>query len=123
QAILTHSQPNDPVMFISSSVDPAYPLLVQTERRSADRNLTGFPIGVDSAHDLDLASYFSSLSNSIAIKHPPMILIDNNPTCYGCSAGYNMLNYLQQNGFVEQNITPNYVDAGTVDHFEMYLLK
>ena len=122
-AILTHSRPNDPVMFISSSVDPAYPLLVQTGRRSADRNLTGFPIGVDSADDHDLANYLASLSQSIASKHPPIILIDANATCYGCSAGYDMQQYLQQTGFIDQNIAPGYVDAGRVDHFELYLPK
>ena len=119
-AIMQHTQPGDPVLIIDSSVEPTYPLIVQTGRRSLGRYLTGYPIGDNAAADPDLAAYLDDLRQSISSGQPPLILINTEVPCYACAPGISVAGYLQQIGFIDQTITPDYADAGAVDQFELY---
>jgi hypothetical protein len=91
--IETYTAKGDAVLCVGSSLLPAYPMLVQTERRAGSRFISTFPISMlyqnstqdasepsgyklDQAYTEEEARFLAELASDIATKQPKLILID-----------------------------------------------
>ncbi|MFN8457456.1 MAG: hypothetical protein U0401_22820 [Anaerolineae bacterium] len=141
KAMLAYSQVGDPVLVISTSVRPAYPALVQLNRRPGSRYLWAFPIAMlysgvttDSSGKFPYRSlaeaspeeirFLDELAQDIATIHPRLIFIDTGRGCSGCPAGFVISDYLQHAGFAQEVLQQNhYTFQGTVDKFALFILE
>jgi hypothetical protein len=121
--IRRYTRRREPVLFVSTSVTPAYPLLLQLDRRPGSRYLWFFPIAMVSresriarpvdARDNDwLAAqerrFLSELADDIKVRLAPVIFVDSANACHGCPIPFSVFEYLQRHGaldFVMRNYT------------------
>ena len=114
--IIDETAPKDEVLFISTSVTPAYPALCQTNRRPGSRYLWFFPIAFFNSNrddsssnnpfaskpDRDLESRFiSDLRTDICRRLPKAIVIPIVSGLQGCPPDFNMIDYLVRTGVME----------------------
>jgi hypothetical protein len=119
----TYSRPGDRVLIVSTSVAPAYPLLVIDNRRQASRYLCCFPIalfyygehgpaGHPTYHDRATATpderqFLADLEQDVVTEKPTLILVQADQ-CQGCSPDFNIEDYLRHEGTVQRVIDPSY---------------
>jgi hypothetical protein len=112
------TRPRDRVMVVSTSVGPAYPALLQTDRLPGSRYLFMFPIPMfyhgelapDSTaryHTLEAAPpaeqrFLGELQEDLARLRPAMVLVDNDRRCQACPPRFDLLEYLEKSGFSER---------------------
>ncbi len=141
KAMLAYSQEGDSVLVISTSVRPAYPALIQLNRRPGSRYLWAFPIAMlysgvtsDSSGNFPYRSlaeappeeirFLDELAEDIATIRPQLIFIDIGKGCSGCPAGFVIGDYLQHAGFAQNVLQPNhYALQGTIDKFALFRLE
>ncbi len=128
-----YSRKGEPVLFVSTHVTPAYPTLVQKERRPGSRYLWFFPIPMlrhQAAAPGSRADALSSeerrllreLAEDIAVRRPPLVFVSAENGCPGCAPDFNVLGYLEQAGFVEASLR-DYARVGEAFGFVQFVLK
>ncbi len=115
----TYSEAREPVLFISTSVVPAYPLLVQSNRVPGSRYLWFFPIALfahirsrnangyvhypsRSALPSAESRFIDDVAEDIATRRPPLIFVPPNAFCQGCPIGFNVMDYLVAVGLLDE---------------------
>jgi hypothetical protein len=117
RAVETYTDPDDPVLVLSSSVATAYPLLTQLGRRPGSRLLWLFPIPMFYSEiaasegeaypyrtgivPREEARILGLLRRDVARRRPPLVLIQARGPCFGCPRGFRMLDYLDRIGFID----------------------
>lgn len=115
ESIRSHSEEGDPVLVVTTSDSPTYPLLLQLNRRPGSRYLLAYPLlksmrtrpdlvpGGSSARPGSGGSfrdeYLNELAADIATRRPPVIYVDAG-RCDGCPEHSSILGYLMSTGFV-----------------------
>ena len=115
-AVARYTSEGDPVLFISTSVEPAYPLLVQMNRRPASRYLWSFMVpmfykgvhpGADGQFPYHVtntppeeARYLRELADDIAASRPALIVIVEGPW-QASPPGFDLVQYLGKTGFAK----------------------
>lgn len=123
KTIETYSRPGDRVLVVSTSVAPAYPLLVIDNRQQASRYLCCFPIalfyygehwpaGHPAYHDRATATpderqFLSDLEQDVVTEKPTLVLVQADQ-CQGCSPDFNVEDYLRHEGTIQRVIDPSY---------------
>lgn len=123
QIVLQHSQPDDRVLVVATSTQPAYPLLVQTGRRPGSRYLCSFPIAFFYARTkpakggaaiyrrgdnapAEEQQFLAELADDVARRQPRLIVVQDSPGWLGLPARFNTFEYLAQVGWVEKALAP-----------------
>lgn len=118
-ALLKYSRPGEAVLFISSGVDPGFPITVFLKRRAGSRYLVHFPItciyGKSTPDDRgrfdytpppELAdqekTYLANLEADIRERRPSMIFVRNDGNNQGCPKYFDVLDYLENRGVVRR---------------------
>ena len=100
-------------MIISSSVRPAYPVLVQLKRRPGSRYLWHFPVGMfyakekadpDSIFEYHTAAtapaeeqrYLRELAEDIGTYRPMLIIVDAQDRRQGCPPAMNLWSFISR---------------------------
>lgn len=139
RCILENSRDQDPVLFISTSVSDGYPDLVWYGRRPASRYLVSFPIALfykdgcsfrpggcqyhtESDMSEDERLYLDEMAEDIRTNKPVVIAIKDSQACQGCPAGFNVLDYLRQVGFIS-NAMDDYVAAERIEELQVFVLR
>ena len=106
----------DRVLFLSTSVDPAYPTLILSDRRPGSRYLCLLPIpliynsGRDPMHETfryhkpgnrppEETRFLEELGHDVLTNRPKLIFIDARLTCQACPPGFNIPEYLEVSGW------------------------
>jgi hypothetical protein len=135
--IRQYTKAGEPVLFISTDVGEAYPLLLQLNRRPGSRYVTTFPIAMLYAgvrRDADgrfpyrtgeflipeEKRFLEELGEDIAKLRPRLILIDNDGRYQACPEGFVPKEYLRVVGFVQWAMG-NYVQIPSVSDDEIFL--
>jgi hypothetical protein len=107
--ITKYSRPGDRVLFVATSVVPAYPTLVQMDRQPGSRFLWMFPIALYEAHrapsrwyrtyaQLDGAErhFVDAVEQDILTLKPRLIFVSL--SCQGCPRGFSLSRYIESTG-------------------------
>jgi hypothetical protein len=115
-AIASHTAPRESVLVMSTSVDTAYPLLVQLDRRPASRYLDSetlsmlyfgtaaepgqsFPYALTNPRwRAEEARFREELAADIQASRPGVIAVATG-ACQGCPQGFTLDDYLSRTGF------------------------
>jgi len=128
QMISRYSSRGDAVAFVSTSIGASYPLLLQMERRPANRYPGNLPIVFVIAlkeRDRPLAlreeaRFVGELVDDITLKRPKIVFVDSAPNCQGCPPGFVISTYLS--GFESFNrALASYNLVGYVRRFSVYV--
>jgi hypothetical protein len=124
------SKPGDPVLILSTSVAPAYPLLIRLNRKPGSRYLWHYPIGmfyggvtVDSTGDFPYHTemnvppeerrYLAEISEDVRNFKPVLVIIDDRAPPQGCPPGFRLIDYFAANGFLGNQLQDyRQLDAG-----------
>jgi hypothetical protein len=134
-----YSDRNEAVLFVSTSVVPAYPLLLQMERRPGSRYLWFFPIPMLTAGDIGQTpgnlwpandawlqaqedQFLRDLTDDVASRRPPIIFIRIDSGCQGCAPGFTILRYLGERGVMDR-IERDYTRVTVTSGFVMYVIN
>ena len=128
-----YSRKGEPVLFVSTHVTPAYPTLVQKERRPGSRYLWFFPIpmlrhqaGPPGSRADALSSeerrLLRELAEDIAVRRPPLVFVSAENGCPGCAPDFNVMGYLEHAGFVAASLR-DYEKVGEAFGFAQFVLK
>lgn len=115
------TRPGDPVLFVATSVDPAYPLLVQTNRKPGSRYLCCFPIAFFYAGCEAAGSqapryrqwsnapeperrFLAELKQDVDRLQPRLIIVPDRPGWLGCPRWFNHFEYLTRSGWAKQGL-------------------
>jgi hypothetical protein len=110
-----HSKPHDRVLVISSAPQPAYPMLLQMDRRPGSRYFYAFPVvcyyakSWPSTPDAPLYrprdqmpveehQFLDDLVYDCEHRKPELILIENDSKAIGLPRGFRLFNYFRYNG-------------------------
>lgn len=137
QTILKYSKKNDRILFITTSINVAYPIIVQLDRLPGSRYLSSFPIAffVKKESGEKISSYknwdqlpenqkqfIEELLSDVNKFHPKIIFIDNNLGCQGCPKNFIIYPYLEHLGFINQ-ILKNYTKVSSVNGYVIFVLS
>jgi len=124
-----YTREGEPVLFLSTSVQPAYPAILQAHRQPGSRYLWLFPIpmlvgGTSPGADAPAEErrFLSELTEDIARRRPPLIFVGDTAFCQGCPRGFNLARYLEAAGPL-QLIRRNYQEMGAVGGFTPFVLR
>jgi len=99
----THSRPGEAVMLVASSVRPAYPMLLQLDRKPGSRYLCCFPIAFfNHGGDLEAAQrrFLDELAEDIGHRTPRLVIIADFPGGQGLPRSFNCFDYLSESGWI-----------------------
>lgn len=141
RSLVEHTKPGDPVLFIATHADYAYPTVVQLDRRPGSRFLLTFPIALIYAGETAAPGqpfpyhgrsgvpvpeaervFRRNLQDDIQRRRPRLIAIDAHARCQGCPDGFVIHDYLMRTGFIDEALG-SYRPAGQVDNLMVYLLE
>lgn len=141
RALVEHTKPGDPVLFITTSADYAYPTVAQLDRRPGSRFLMTFPIALIYAGETTTPGqpfpyhgrggvpmpeaervFRRNLQDDIERRRPRLIAIDAHARCQACPDGFVIHEYLVRTGFIDE-VLGSYRPAGQVDELMVYLLN
>ena len=118
QLVLKATEPHDPVLFISTWVAPAYPMLLNVDRRPGSRYPFLFPVAFFYADvradtpadeiDYEMHSqatpaeqkYLDGLRHDLEKRRPPLVFVRDSEDCQACPLHFNMYVYMQRVGFL-----------------------
>jgi len=103
----THSQPGEAVMLVATSVRPAYPMLLQLERKPGSRYPCCFPIAFfNHGGDLDGAQrrLLDELAEDVRQRDPRLIIIADFPGGQGLPPSFNHFDYLNESGWIDRSL-------------------
>jgi hypothetical protein len=121
EVVLQHSQPSDRVLIVSSSVSPAYPMLLQTGRRPGSRYLYSFPAAFlyagtkapsgsmyrnREAAPLEETQFLDEMRDDVVRHHPQLIIVQNSAHGLGLPEGFNLFDYLSYTGWTDEALGP-----------------
>ena len=123
EIVQQRTRPGDRVLVVATSAEPAYPLLLQTDRRPGSRYLYSFPIALfyagvkppkagrflyrdRSEAPAEELQFLAELKDDVARRQPRLIIIRNDPHCPGLREGFNPFDYLVQAGWVDEVLAP-----------------
>lgn len=123
EAILKYTQPNDRVLIISTSINDAYPALVQTNRRLGSRYTTSFPIAffAKGGSQSEEKEFIEDLLFDVYTLKPKLILINDTNYCQACPKGFNIYEHLKKFGFIDK-IHKFYIRKENVNGFAVLIL-
>ena len=118
EVVSKHTVRGDPILFISTSPDDAFPLMLMLNRRPGSRYLWQFPIamfyaGVHGEGDRafpyhvgdgipeDEKCFLRELAEDIHTLRPRLILVRDDGRFQGCPEGFVLSEYLQEVGFMD----------------------
>jgi len=135
EVIDAHSAPEEPILFIATSVDPGYPVLMSLNRRPGSRYLHAFPIPMlyrsVTNHGQDFPyrrpfeqppaerQFLAELGTDALRNRPALIFVCMRNPCDFCPAGFRVDEYLQRTGWQAQYMKA-YRLLGTVPGFAVY---
>jgi hypothetical protein len=141
RAIVRHSSPREPVLFLATSVASAYPVMTQLGRAPASRYVSGdfpiplfyqgvrgipgepFPYGrIAEPVRAEEAAFLADLRSDVQTFRPRLILVDARTTCDWCPPGFGMYGYLTHAGFMTDALG-EYAGIGTEGGFHLYVPK
>lgn len=119
QFIEERTKPGDPILWITTNPEPAFPALVHLDRRQASRHLWGFAISMfysgqqriengkyiyhtGSDVSTEEKQYLKELAEDVAINKPNLILI--NEECLTCPVGFKLADYVVESGFAADGL-------------------
>jgi len=135
--IRAHTGPNDSVLVISSSVEPAYPILIEENRLPGTRYLPTFPIGMlykgvraepgkpfpyraagQRAKEEEM--FLEELGSDVLKYRPRLIFINTQWYSHGCPLGFRADEYLSSVGWMER-FMKDYTFLGNLPENAVYL--
>lgn len=134
-----YTEPGDPVLFISPSIRPIYPLLTQMNRRQASRYFCAWPMpmlyhGVEKRQDgqfpyralqsapPDEQRFLRELVEDTRKTRPRLIIVRNDGVYQACPEGFVPLEYLHASGFVAVAMA-DYVSLGDIGGQRVFLAE
>ena len=124
--VLRYTKIGEPVLFITRSIAPGYPLLLQTKRQPASRYLHGMLLptllyaadnspsaAVKAKMDAYRAKVISDYKEDIRSTQPKLILIQNT----------RMWDILEDSKFIADKMFESYQFAGIVDDLRIYVRR
>jgi hypothetical protein len=112
------TQPGDRVLFVVTSVRPAYPMLTQMDRRPCGRYLTCFPIGLLYAGAQSTADappyrryedappeerlFLDELREDVLRFRPRLIVFHDSPGWLALPEGFSIFEYLRYSGWTDR---------------------
>lgn len=139
RTVAAHTRENEPVLWITTSAQDPYPLLVQMKRTQASRAMFMFPVallyhgapgdpqrpfpyrGANGVPELpEETRFLNDLKDDVRNTRPKLILLDVGKPCLACPAGFSLHEYLERTGFITTALA-DYSRSGIVDHFAIYL--
>jgi hypothetical protein len=119
QLIQEQTEPGDRVLVIATSIRPAYPMLLQIERKPGSRYLCAFPLaclyaGAKPANTgrpiyrrrreapAEEKQFLDELQDDVSRLRPRLVLIPNSPSWLGLSEGFNTFDYLVYSGWTKE---------------------
>lgn len=118
-AIRAYTKRADSVLVISTSVEPAYPALLQEKRLPGSRYLKSFPIAMlykgvrpqsgtrspyRAAQDIlpEEKEFLGELGDDVLKNRPKLIIVSTQMPCQGCPEGFRIDEYLSRSGWMER---------------------
>ncbi len=134
EIIEDHSNENDNVIFISTSVLPASQVLLQTNRKHGYRYFVAHPIAFafedySSVEEVigdsplmpeEVRVYLDRLEEDIHKNQPPLIFIHTMRPCFACPSGFSLDLYLEAVGFFDSNPMMDYEFLCEIDEWIVY---
>ncbi len=124
------TRPGDPVMFISSSVFPAFPVITSAGRRLAGRLTFAFPIAYmyNGTEDYELppkwkdfeSDFLRLLVEDIRKEKPSLLFISTDTVAQALPRGFMIREYLHRRGF-DDSLHGSYVPIGSHYRFQVLL--
>ena len=124
--------PDDNVLFLNTSVKPAFPNLTYTGRKHGGRFLFTYPLSFFFKNSTDYiledqwkddeAEFYSWLKEDIHRLRPKLIFINTGDNLQGNAPYFKISEYLRRKGFYE-TISSSYKLIGHIDTYEVYLLS
>jgi len=138
-AIRAYTKPNDYVLVISTSVESAYPALIQENRLPGSRFLKSFPIAMiykgtraepgkpfpyrtAEERSKEETMFLDDLGSDLLKYQPKLVFINTEMPCQGCPLGLRVDEYLSKVGWIDQ-FMKNYALAGNVPGNMLYVRK
>lgn len=129
-AILQYSRPGEPVMFLHTSVFPAFPATTLTDRRPCGRFAEGFPLALfyDGATDYrtwdktppEERRYYEDLCAEMRRYPPRIVFVSTMKKPQACPDFFSVDEYFQRRGFYVQ-ILNNYQEKPPVAGFRVFV--
>lgn len=113
RVVSQHSVAGDSVAHVSTSLPPAYPALLQLDRRLANR----YPCNLPVSFSLGLAEvdpvaareekerYLRELAEDIETNAPRLVFVDSDDFSLGCPPGFELWRWLEEGGFFEDALS------------------
>lgn len=138
RAIAERTSPGDAVWIFSTSVNPAFPLMVQLERRHASRFMFAFALPLlyrdaggtaegpfsyrlqDPQRAAAEARFRADMETDVHAMRPEMILVP--PGCQACPEGFTLHEYLRASGFL-QTAMADYREVPPVGDVRVYVRR
>ncbi|MBN1680242.1 MAG: hypothetical protein JW966_08110 [Anaerolineae bacterium] len=134
QLIKEYTVKGDPVMVLSTSVAPAYPMLQQIDREPANTYLLSHPIAFglvdyptseqvyEHIEDVPpvIQKYLDTLVRDIETRQPKLIIIQARGTCQGCPLNLSVGDYLDRIGFIADYIEPVTEPLDSIGDYDIY---
>ena len=119
-----HSAPGDSVLILSTSVDPAFPMLLTLNRRQASRYMFAFPLPMIYSRIAgpaaeEEARFRAELEADIRTSQPKVIAVAN--WCQACPEGFTLAGYLQQTGMLSGAMA-GYSEIAPVDDMRIFVI-
>lgn len=130
--IINYTMKNEKILFIDTSIGPAYPIMTIIQREPGSRYLVSMPIAllqkksVHLYHSLKDASqeekqFLKELILDIKVNKPVLIII-NSGECQACPKGFTIYEYLKEMGVLRQ-ILNGYTLLETIDDQKIFILR
>ena len=127
--VAEHSAPGDRVLVVAASVSPAYPLLVQTDRRPGSRFLYAFPIAclyadapsteagrfiyrIRSESPAEEQQFLDELEEDAIRRRPQLIIVQDSSESVALPGGFNIFDYLVASGWAQKVLGPYHELSG-----------
>lgn len=141
RVILENTRRGDKVAILSTSVGPAYPLLLNVDRRPAMRYTHQFPIAfayldvrndtVASEFDFQAhgrtspveREYLAGLESDLRTRHPRLVFVRDSEMCQGCPDHFNLYSYFQQVGILELLQEMGYKEIMLEDNWHGFIAR
>ena len=131
-ALLLHTRPRDPVLFLSPSSGPAFPAMTMADRRPGSRYLDTFPLALFYHDATDYRPweetppgeqrFYRELVDDVQRLKPRLVFVSTRPGPQGCPRFFTVDEYLRRRGFYREALAP-YSELEAIGQFRVFLRR